>query len=226
MNSQTNFSQPFAQPSNSSPCKSAGGFTGWKAQFACPQGKLGWLVGHLMAVKNAGMNRFAVEMLDIQAEDQVLEIGFGHGHTIQMIAERAVSGFTAGIDISDVMVRQAAKRNEQLIESGHVELSQASVANIPYEFARFDKVLAVNNYQFWPNAEHNLTEIQRVLNQDGLLVLCLRMKERNKTFQLATGFTEEGVEETMGLIRWVGFRDVQVIKRRVGSEATCLIAKK
>ncbi len=225
MNSHANFSQPFVQPSHS-PCKSEGKFSGWKAQFACPQGKLGWLVGHLMAVKNAGMNRLAVEMLDVQPEDKVLEIGFGHGHAIQMIAERALNGFIAGIDISDVMVRLAAKRNRRFVESGHVELSQASVANIPYEFARFDKVLAVNNFQFWPNAEHNLTEIQRVLNKNGLLVLCLRMKEPNKSFQLAPGFTEQEVEETMGLIRWVGFRDAQMVKRRVGSEACCLIARK
>lgn len=225
MNSQANFSQPFVQPSHS-PCQSHGKFQGWKAQFACPQGKLGWLAGQLMAIKNSRMNRFAVEVLDVQPEDQVLEIGFGHGQAIQMIATLAKSGFTAGIDISDVMVRQAARRNKKLIESGHVELSQASVADIPYEFGRFDKILAVNNYQLWPNAEHNLTEIRRVLNKNGFLILCLRMKELNKAFQLAPGFTEQEVEETMGLLRWVGFRDVQIVKRPAGSVASCLIAQK
>ncbi|MGH9801035.1 MAG: class I SAM-dependent methyltransferase, partial [Blastocatellia bacterium] len=175
MNSHANFSQPFVQPTPSTPCNHDGKFSGWKAQFACPKGRLGKLVGHLMAVKNAGMNRFAVEALNVQPGDQVLEIGFGHGHAVQMIAERAANGFVAGIDISDVMVWQATKRNRQFIESGQVELCQASVANIPYEFARFNKVLAVNNYQFWPNAEHNLTEIRRVLSKNGLLVLCLRM---------------------------------------------------
>lgn len=225
MNSRANFSQPFTQTSHST-CRSGGKFCGWKAQFACPHGRLGWLAGHLMAIKNAGMNRFAVEILDVQPEDQVLEIGFGHGHAIQMIAEHAINGFTAGIDISDVMVRQAAKRNQQLVVSGNIELGQASVANIPYEYARFNKVLAVNNYQFWPNAEHNLTEIQRVLCANGLLVLCFRMKEPNKAFQLAPGFTEEEVEDTASLMRWVGFRDVQLVKHRVGREATCLIARK
>lgn len=225
MNSHANFSQPFVQPSHS-PCTAEGKFSGWKAQFACPCGKLGWLIGHLMAIKNAGMNRFAVEMLDVQPEDQVLEIGFGQGQAVRMIAERAANGFTAGIDISEVMVHQAAKRNHKFVESGHVELSQASIANIPYEFARFDKVLAVNNYQFWPNAEHNLTEIQRVLGKNGMLILCLRMKEPNKAFQLAPGFTEQEVEDLTGLMRWVGFSEVQLFKRRVGYEATCLIARK
>lgn len=226
MNSHANFSQPILQPSPSTPCKFAGRFTGLKAQFACPQGTLGRLAGRLMAIKNAEMNRFAVETLNVKPEDQVLEIGFGHGHALQMIAERASKGFVAGIDVSDVMIRQATKRNQEFIKSGFVELSQASVANIPFEYARFDKVLAVNNYQLWPNAEHNLTEIQRVLNQNGLLVLCLRLNAPNKSFQTAPGFSELEVDDVLGLVRWVGFRDVQLVRRRVGTEAACVIARK
>ena len=221
MNSQINLTQPFVQ-SPQTPCQGSG----WKAQFACPQGRLGWLVGQLMAVKNAPMIRFAVETLGVQPQDRVLEIGFGHGSGIQMIAEQARKGFVAGIDISDVMVRQAAKRNNDWSESGLIELSQASVANIPYEYARFNKVLAVNNYQFWPNPEHNLVEIQRVLAEDGLLVLCLRMADPRQSFQLAPGFTTEEVSEIAGLVRWVGFRDVQMVNRRAGYEATCIIARR
>ncbi|MFN0111334.1 MAG: class I SAM-dependent methyltransferase [Blastocatellia bacterium] len=227
MNSHANFSQPFVQSSPPSPCKSEGRFTGWKAQFACPQGKLGWLVGQFMAFKNAPMNRFAVETLKVQSEDQILEIGFAHGHATQIIASQASKGFVAGIDISEVMVRQATKRNQEFIESGRMELGKASVASIPYEFGRFDKALAVNNYHFWPNAEHNLTEIRRVLSENGLLVLCLRMKAVNSAFELAPGFTEQEVEEVTGLLRWVGFRDVQLAKRNLGRrDAICVMARK
>ncbi len=222
MNSHANLSPSFLQSPQSSSCKTSG----WKAQFACPSGKLGWLAGQIMAVKNAGMNRFAVEMLDVQVEDQVLEIGFGHGRAIELIARQAQKGFVAGIDLSAVMVRQAAVRNREFIKSGHVELSLGNVANIPYEYARFDKVLAVNNYQFWPNAEHNLVEIQRVLREEGKLILCLRMKEPNKAFQLAPGFTQDEVDEIAGLVRWVGFRNVQVVKRKLGREASCVIGQR
>lgn len=221
MNSQINLTQPFVQTPQT-PCQGSV----WKAQFGCPQGRLGWLVGQLMAVKNAPMIRFAVETLDVQPEDQVLEIGFGHGRGIQMIAEQARKGFVAGIDISDVMVRQAAKRNRDWSQSGLIELSQASVADIPYEYARFNKVLAVNNYQFWPNAEHNLVEIQRVIAENGLLVLGLRMKDPQKTFQMAPGYTTEEAEEIAGLVRWVGFREVKMVRRRAGYETTCIIARR
>ncbi|MDX2041654.1 MAG: class I SAM-dependent methyltransferase [Acidobacteriota bacterium] len=221
MNSQINLTQQFVQ-SPQTPCQDSG----WKAQFGCPQGKLGRLVGHLMAIKNAPMIRFAVESLDVHPTDQVLEIGFGHGRGIQLISDRAANGFVAGIDISEVMVYQAAKRNQEKIKSGFVELSQASVADIPYEYARFNKVLAVNNYQFWPNAEHNLVEIQRVLTENGLLVLGLRMKNEQKAFQLAPGYSAEEIEEIAGLVRWVGFREVKLVRRRVGYDTTCVIARK
>jgi predicted acyl esterase len=74
MNTQINLNQPRIQPSSSTGCKASS----LTSQFACPTGLLGGGVGRLMAVKNAKMNEFAVEMLDIQPDDQALEIGFGH----------------------------------------------------------------------------------------------------------------------------------------------------
>ncbi|MGH9937524.1 MAG: class I SAM-dependent methyltransferase [Blastocatellia bacterium] len=221
MNTQINVNQPLIQPSHPTKCRTSG----LGPQFACPTGTLGRMVGRLMAIKNARMNEFAVEMMDIQPDDQALEIGFGHGRTIRMVAERAKAGFVAGVDLSDVMVRQAAKYNLDYIVTGRVELCQGSVANLPYEYGRFTKALAVNNYQFWPNAELNLVEIQRVMREGGLLVLCLRMHSTNR-FALAPGFTEDEVADIAGLVRWVGFRDIRIVKRKVGREASCVIARR
>jgi hypothetical protein len=123
------------------------------------------------------------------------------------------------------MVRQAAKYNLDLIVAGRVEVCQGSVADLPYECGRFTKALAVNNYQFWPNAEHNLFELRRVMRKGALLVLCLRMHSTNR-FALAPGFTEDEVADVAGLVRWVGFRDIRIVKRNVGREASCLIARK
>jgi ubiquinone/menaquinone biosynthesis C-methylase UbiE len=221
MNTQINLNQPRIQPSSSTGCKASS----LTSQFACPTGLLGGGVGRLMAVKNAKMNEFAVEMLDIQPDDQALEIGFGHGRTIRMIAERAKAGFVAGVDLSDVMVRQATRYNFDLIVAGRAEVCQGSVADLPYECGRFTKVLAVNNYQFWPNAELNLGETRRVMREGGLVVICLRMHS-TKRFALAPGFTEDEVADVAKLVRWVGFRDIRIVKRKVGREASCVIARR
>ncbi len=220
MNAQINVNQSLIQPSAPTRCRSS-----LISQFACPAGLLGRFVGRLMAIKNARMNEFAVQMLDVQPDDQALEIGFGYGGTIRMIAERARAGFVAGVDLSEVMVRQAAKYNLDLIVAGRVEVRQGSVADLPYERGRFTKVLAVNNYQFWPNAELNLGEIHRVMRAGGLLVICLRMSSASR-FAFAPGFTEDEVADVARLVRWVGFRDIRIVKRKVGREASCVIARR
>jgi SAM-dependent methyltransferase len=221
MNTQIDVNHPLIQPSSPTGCRASG----LRSQFACPTGLIGGLVGRLMGVKNARMNAFAVEMLDVQPDDQALEIGFGHGRTIRMIAEKARAGFVAGVDLSDVMVRQAAKYNLDLIVAGRVEVCQGSVADLPYECGRFTRALAVNNYQFWPNAELNLVEMRRVMREGGLLVLCLRMHSTSR-FALAPGFTEDEVAEVAGLVRWVGFRDIRIVKRKLGREVSCVIARR
>ena len=221
MNTQINVNQPLFESPRHNLCRQSG----WKAQFGCPTGSLGRIVGHIMAIKNSKMNDFAIETLDVQPEDQILEIGFGHGKTIRKIAGLAPKGFVAGVDISDVMVRQASRRNRDFIENGRVELCQASVSDIPYEYGRFNKVLAVNNYQFWPNAELNLDEIRRVLCRDGLLILCLRLDSTSR-FALAPGFNDEGIREIAGLVRWVGFHDVKISKRSAGREAASVVARR
>ena len=196
---------------------------GWQAQFACPEGWLGSLVGQLMAVKNDAINRFAAEQLALQPGDRVLEIGFGPGKTIQLMAEQAPQTFIAGIDLSLTMVAQAARRNQHFIRAGRVELQQGAVSNLPYEYGRFNKVVAVNNYQFWPNPELDLTEIQRVMSQGARLVLGLRLHS-SSLWALAPGFKEEEVEEIAGLVRWVGFHDVRVERRKLGREVACVLA--
>jgi len=200
--------------------------SGWASQFKHPTGALGWFVGHLMAVKNAPMSQFAVEMLDVQPADHILEIGFGPGRAIQLMAARATRGFVAGVDISELMVKQAAKRNREFIGAGRVELKQGTVSSLPYESGRFTKVCAVNSFHLWPAQEHDLNEVKRVMREGGLLALCLRMKHPSRSFLVAPGLTEEEIEEVRGLVRWVGFRHVRIERRQLGREAVCVLANR
>ena len=198
---------------------------GWRAQFACPDGRLGSLAGRLMSFTNEALNQFAVEQLDLQATDQVLEIGFGPGKTLERLSAQVTRGLVAGVDHSMTMVTEAARRNQFLIKTGRLEVQHASVSSLPYEYARFDKVVAVNNYQFWPNPELDLTEIQRVMRKGGRLVLGLRLASTS-AFSFIPGFQPEEVAEIAGLVRWVGFEDVKIEQRRLGREAACITARR
>jgi len=49
----------------------------WRDQFAKPSGTMGWIAGHLMAMKNGHRSTWVFSLLDLKPTDRVLEIGFG-----------------------------------------------------------------------------------------------------------------------------------------------------
>ena len=195
-------------------------------QFGQPTGWLGWLVGHLMAAKSAPMNRLAVELLEVKPEDRILEIGFGPGTAVALLAERAQRGFVAGVDRSEVMVRQTTKRNRKTIQMGRVEVRQGSASSLPFGDNSFDKVLAVNSFHHWTAPEHDLLEVRRVMRDGGTLVLALRMALPNPKMVAAPGLTAEQVGQAKSFVEQAGFRDVRTIVRDVGRQVTCLLANK
>jgi ubiquinone/menaquinone biosynthesis C-methylase UbiE len=92
--------------------------SGFRVHFRNPKGFLGRIAGLLMVITNRPINRFVVEMLDVQPRDRVLEIGFGPGACIAMLAQRATDGLVAGVDPSPTMNAQAAARNRPFLRSG------------------------------------------------------------------------------------------------------------
>jgi SAM-dependent methyltransferase len=98
--------------------------------FGRPKGVLGKLGGVIMAWTNRAIAARVVELLNIQPSDRVLEVGFGPGVGIQLIAEKATSGEVAGIDCSEEMVEQATARNASAVECGRVELQLGSVERL------------------------------------------------------------------------------------------------
>jgi SAM-dependent methyltransferase len=96
--------------------------------FGRPKGVLRKLGGVIMARTNRAIAARVVELLNIRPSDRVLEVGFGPGVGIQLLAEKATSGEVAGIDCSEEMVEQATARNAAAVECGRVELQLGSVA--------------------------------------------------------------------------------------------------
>lgn len=139
--------------------------------FGRPTGLLGRLGGFIMARTNQQMARRAIDLLAVQPTDHVLEIGFGPGVGIQWLVQAVSSGWVAGIDPSEEMLELATARNAKAVATGRVELRRGSVERLPFEDARFDKALAINSMQVWPDAVAGLREIRRVLKPGGTVVL-------------------------------------------------------
>lgn len=188
------------------PCPSACKPSGIFQQFEKPTGWLGWWIGQLMAVKNRNRSEWVIELIDIQPEDHILEVGFGSGADIGRVSRIATHGLVAGIDHSVVMVQQAAQRNRTAIKSKRVNLRCASADSIPYGDDTFDKIFSVNVAQFWANPLDELAELRRVLKPGGLIALAIQPRIPNAT----EATSQETGKFLVQLLAKAGFYQVQL----------------
>ena len=140
-------------------------------QSARPSGLLGRVIAGVMAHETLDLNVRAIRLLRLAPSDRVLEIGFGHGGTIERLAEVANEGRVCGVDISESMLNMAIRRNRRAIAEGRVELRHGDCASIPFDDASFDGALAVHALYFWSDPVACLRELRRVLKPSGRLVL-------------------------------------------------------
>jgi ubiquinone/menaquinone biosynthesis C-methylase UbiE len=172
-----------------------------------------------MAVKNGERSAWVLSQLRLQSSDRVLEIGFGPGVDVARAAARAA--FVAGADRSDVMLRQAARRNAAAIREGRVDLRHAAMPALPFEDEAFDKVYSINSFQFWPEKIRSLVAIRRVVRPGGLVAIAVQPRNQGATDATA----KETGEEIVRAMRSVGLRDVTLLLKPMSPVATaCAIA--
>ncbi len=143
-------------------------------QFAHPRGVLGSIAGWLLLVRNKERNRWTLNLLQMRPTDQVLEIGFGPGWAVAEAAKLVSRGGVTGIDPSETMLKDASARNAAAIRAGQVRLRLGSESPLPFAESAFDKVLAVNSFQFWSNAQSGLSEVRRVLRSGGRVAITVQ----------------------------------------------------
>ncbi|NND07050.1 MAG: class I SAM-dependent methyltransferase [Saprospiraceae bacterium] len=121
-----------------------------------------------------------LELMNIQPDAIILEIGFGNGRLISALAKKLDTGRIIGIDISQEMILEAEKKNAAFIPTGKVELHHSSVEKISMEDDYFDKIVTANTIYFWPDLSNNINEIYRTLKSGGQFYCALRPEEEMK----------------------------------------------
>jgi ubiquinone/menaquinone biosynthesis C-methylase UbiE len=146
---------------------------GGLAQFHHPTGAVGHAVGWFMSRRssNVARNRWAVQLLDVQPTDRVLELGCGPGVAIAALAARAVRGLVVGVDHSQVMIGQARRRNAPAVRAGRVRLIHGPVEKLSLDDGPFDAALAVNTVGMWPDSSTRLRELGRLLRPGGRIAV-------------------------------------------------------
>lgn len=198
-------------------------------QAGKPRGIMGRFVGRMMSKNNLESNEWVVSLLDLESDDYVLEIGFGPGTAIRLVAENTKNGHVAGIDISKAMVDQAISLNQQAVSEGRVELRLGEATSIPWPENSFDKALAVNVIYLWPKIKPVLTEILRVLKPGGKIALYLAPIELMEKlgFSELDSFTFHRPSEVLQACAETGFSKVEETSAQIGEGAgVCIMAWK
>ena len=143
-------------------------------QAVKPRGALGVVMGWLLESGNALQNRATVDAMDPPPGAAVLEIGFGPGHALSMLAKTHPLGLVAGIDHSDLMVRTARRRLDGGRGDAALDLRLGDAGDLPFPDEKFDVVFAVNSFHQWPDRERALAEMAGVLKPGGDLLLSIR----------------------------------------------------
>jgi ubiquinone/menaquinone biosynthesis C-methylase UbiE len=188
----------------------------WRAigqQLQSPSGLAGRLTGGLMRIVNDKPNRLAVDALQIERFDTVLELGFGPGHAIEMMAAKASAGLVYGLDRSPVMLEQARRRNLAAIRDRRVILYQTGFEALPFADASIDKVLAVNVIYFWRDPVAVLREIRRVLRPGGRVSIYATDAATMRRWKFADPETHHlyGATELAGVLRQTGFPSHEIL---------------
>ena len=183
------------------------------SQFRKPSGLLGYLMGSGMARRNEAGSRWTVDLLKIEPDMHILEIGFGPGVAIQYAAQQATRGHVSGIDFSETMVQSARKRNANAIQSGHVDLRFGNVNSLPYGEGVFDRAFTIHCIYFWAEPAACLRNIRRVLRADGVLAVTIVPKDiwLTSSGQPPTDlFTLYNANDVVQLMTDAGFRAARV----------------
>ena len=194
-----------------------------------PTGLFGrWIMARVFDQGNAILNGFMNDLLDLQTDDHVLEIGFGTGRLICVMAKQTSSGLIEGIDFSSEMVEIAKRNNQENIAEGSVRIALGDFDQVEYQDNDFDKICSANTIYFWPDPQYTASKIHRILKPGGKLVLGFGDKTHLETrshdpivFRI---YAKGEVEQ---LLTRVGFDKVEIKSRGMASDTVhCAIATK
>lgn len=188
-------------------------------QLGRPAGLAGRLVGRLMPVLNARPTRLAIEALEIGNGDAALDIGFGAGDGVALLARRATR--VCGIDHSPLMLERALRRNRMAVREGRVELRLGDFAALPWPDASFDAILAANVVYFWREPERVVAELRRVLRPGGRLAIYATAAETMRNWAFAGPETHRHVvaAELMPMLVEGGFTPQRITIRALALPA-------
>jgi SAM-dependent methyltransferase len=175
-------------------------------QLGHPSGVRGRLVGVAL---NRGNRRFvsaAVQALQPEAVAVVADVGFGGGVGLKLLLDSVgSSGRIRGVEISDTMLNNAARRYRRDINAGRLTLHTGSLTELPFADGALNGVITVNTIYFINELDRAFTELARVVGSSGRIVIGVADPEVMARMPFTShGFRLRPVPEVIDALRGAG----------------------
>jgi len=129
----------------------------------------------------------AVKRLSVEEGETVIEIGFGPGRCLKLLAESVgKTGKAYGVDISSGMLEVARRRLAKAKLMDRVELYCGDATSLPYDDNTFDAAFVSFTLELFdtPEIPKLLEEVKRVLKSQGRIGIVSMSKENGKSLLL------------------------------------------
>jgi ubiquinone/menaquinone biosynthesis C-methylase UbiE len=198
-------------------------------QMQYPKGFFGKILFAWMTPTTIAHARWTADLLDIQPEDHIIEIGFGNGANIKLLLQRAIRGSVTGAEISNTAIEMASKKNAKAISEGRVKLHLAQGNAIPSENNVFDKACSVATAYVIEDPGAVFKEMFRVLKPNGRAAVTFPVRENFMRFKpVATeGFYLHELTDLEAAFLNAGFVNCRTERNdRVKFGAHCMLGEK
>ena len=141
-------------------------------QLGHPRGVGGRMVGLALNRGNRGFVSAAVQELHADGDAVVADVGFGGGVGLKLLLDSVgQSGSVHGVEVSDTMLEQAARRYRRQVAAGRLVLHNASLSRMPFADGALTGVVTINTIYFVADLQEAFTELARVTAHSGRIVV-------------------------------------------------------
>jgi len=139
------------------------------SQFVLPRGFEGRIRFIFMNMGHKSIYENVAKVLELQPEDDLLEIACGNGYFLKKYASHVHS--VAGLDLSELCVKLATKKNENRVTAGTAEFVCGEASQLPWEDNKFSAATVMGSFPAFPKPSESLKEMYRVLRPGGRAVV-------------------------------------------------------
>jgi SAM-dependent methyltransferase len=199
-------------------------------QLQHPKGKVGKVLFRGMTKKTIAHARWTAELMEVDRDDHIVEVGFGNGANIELLAGQASNGHITGVEVSETALEMAAKRNAAAISDGRVTLHVVAPGQaLPVDAETCDKACTIATMYVIADPRAVFQEMNRVLKPSGLAAVTFPVREQFMRFRpaKADGFHFHELAELEAAFRDAGFTDTRTERNdAVRFGAHCMLGRK